>query len=168
MSYFLRIDSLFPGGLSSETPEAASWRCFFEQRVDLVQTVRGLSRAEAECAAYDQVLITFLNKTHPNTSPDTCAECGKPEAPDETLLPFGFGARHAWLHSNCWAPWRAQRRVKAEENLARLGVMRPTVGAGDQGQCPDATPHSRPVLLRGASMTRVASTRRCHDARPDR
>jgi hypothetical protein len=86
--------------------------------------------------------LTFLNKTHPNTSPDACAECGKPETPDETLLPFGLGARHAWLHSNCWGPWRAQRRVRAEDDLARLGVVRPTVGAGAQGQCPTRTLHA--------------------------
>jgi hypothetical protein len=126
MSYVLRIQSLFPDGLSSETPEAASWRCFFEQRVDLVQTVRGLSRAEAERAAYDQLLIILLNKTHPDTSPDACAHCGRAETPDATLLPFGWGARHAWLHAGCWAAWRALRLANAEDDLARLGVARLT------------------------------------------
>jgi hypothetical protein len=82
MSSLLTIQSLFPDGLRADTPEAASWRCFFEQRADLLETVRGLARAEAERAAYEQVLITFLNKTYPDTSPHTCAECGGPETPD--------------------------------------------------------------------------------------
>jgi hypothetical protein len=82
MSYLLTIQNLFPDGLRADTPEAASWRCFFEQRVDLVEAVRGLSRAEAERAAYEQVLITFLNKTYPDTSPHACAECGGSETPD--------------------------------------------------------------------------------------
>jgi hypothetical protein len=127
MSSLLTIQSLFPDGLQADTPEAASWRCFFEQRADLVETVRGLPRAEAERAAYEQVLITFLNKTYSDTSPHTCAECRGPETPAATLLPFGWGDRHAWLHRDCWASWRAQRRVKAEDDLARLEVVRPTL-----------------------------------------
>ena len=127
MSSLLTIQSLFPDGLRADTPEAASWRCFFEQRVDLIRTVRGLSRAEAECAGYEQLLITFLNKTYPNTSPHACAGCGGPETPAAQLLPIGWGERHAWLHRDCWASWRVQRRVKAEEELARLGVVRPAL-----------------------------------------
>ena len=126
MSYVLTIQSLFPDGFRADTPEAASWRCFFEQRVDLVEAVRGLSRAEAERAAYEQVLITFLNKTYPDTSPHACAECGGSETPDATLLPIGWGERHAWLHSGCLDSWRTQRRLKAQDDLARLGVVRPT------------------------------------------
>jgi hypothetical protein len=68
-----------------------------------------------------------LNWTHPNTDPTRCALSGKAETPDATLLPIGVGERHAWLHPDCWEAWRAQRRVKAEDDLARLGVVRPAL-----------------------------------------
>jgi hypothetical protein len=74
--------------------------------------LRGLSRAEAEA-----LLVDHLNAIHPDTDPNCCAHCGKPETPGSTLLPIG-GPRHTWLHSHCWEPWRAQRRAKAEEDLA--------------------------------------------------
>src|SRR6478609_8683749 len=99
----------FPDGLSAETPEAASWRCFFEEKTDLVERVRGLPRPEAERAAFDIILVEFLNRTHPDTDPNRCASCGKSETPDATLLPIGVGVRHAWLHSGCWESWRERR-----------------------------------------------------------
>ena len=67
---------------------------------------RSLPRLEAERVAYEIVLVEFLNRTYPNTASDRCACCGRPETPDATLLPIGVGARHAWLHDDCWAPWR--------------------------------------------------------------
>jgi hypothetical protein len=30
--------------------------------------------------------------------------------------------RRAWLHDDCWTPWRERRRAKAEENLVHLGM----------------------------------------------
>jgi hypothetical protein len=127
MSYVLTIQSLFPDGLRAETPDAASWRCFFEQRVDLIRAVRGLSRAEAERAAYEQVLITFLNKTNPDTDPDRCAWCGLTEAGPGDLRPYGTDARGvAWLHpEHCWKPWRDTRRADAVEALRNIGITEP-------------------------------------------
>jgi hypothetical protein len=126
MSDFPLNESLFPDGFGAETPEAASWRCFFEEKTDLAERVRGLPRPEAERAAFDIILVEFLNRTHPATDPNRCASCGKSATPDTILLPIGVGARHAWLHSGCWEPWRAQRRAKAEEDLALLGIVRST------------------------------------------
>jgi hypothetical protein len=95
----------------------------FEQRADLIETVRGLSRAEAERAAYEQVLITFLNKTYPDTSAHACAECAGPDTPAAQLLPFGVGERHTWLHQRCWAAWRERRRNEAIAVLAAIGIV---------------------------------------------
>jgi hypothetical protein len=119
------IQSLFPSGLRAETPEAASWRCFFEERVDLATTVRGLSRSEAEHAGYAHVLITFLNKTYPDSSSQACIHCGQPETPAAPLLPFGVGERHAWLHQCCLDPWAGVRRKAAIEALAAMGILVP-------------------------------------------
>jgi hypothetical protein len=89
--------------------------------------IRGLPRSDAEREAFQHALIEFLNATHPDTDPTRCAHCGGPETLDATLAPIGWGDRHAWLHSGCLDPWRAQRRVKAEDDLARLGVVRPAL-----------------------------------------
>jgi hypothetical protein len=88
----------------------------FEAEAARVMEVRGLSRREAEIAAFENILVERINATYPNTDPTRCAHCGGPETPDATLLPFGWGERHAWLHSDCWEPWRARRRG----DLARL------------------------------------------------
>jgi hypothetical protein len=93
--------------------------------VETVMNTRGLPRSEAERIAYEILLVEQLNATHPDTPSDRCVHCGKPETPDETLRPFGVALRHAWLHSNCWAPWRAERRAKTEDDLARLGIVKP-------------------------------------------
>ena len=81
-------------------------RQIFEDHVANIMHVRGLSRSEAEPFAYENTIVDCLNATHPDTLSDRCAHCGKRERPDATLLLMGWGARHAWLHSDCWAAWR--------------------------------------------------------------
>jgi hypothetical protein len=80
------------------------WPWLFEERVAYVMRLRDLPRAEAERAAYDIVLVEFLNVTHPDTDPTRCGQCGAREEPGQVLLPIGAGERNTWLHSNCWAP----------------------------------------------------------------
>jgi hypothetical protein len=111
--------------LSRIAAAADEWRRIFEDHVATVMRVRRLPRPEAERAAYDIVVVEFLNATHPDTDPNRCAWCGRAETPGGVLLPFGVGP-HAWMHSDCWESWRAQRRAKAEEDLARLGIVRST------------------------------------------
>jgi hypothetical protein len=94
------------------------------RQVATIMRVGSLSRSEAERFAYENTIIDCLNATHPDTPSDRCAHCGKCETPDATLLPIGVGVRHTWLHLGCWAPWCEQRRAKAEENLAHLGIAK--------------------------------------------
>ena len=101
---------------------AGEWRRIFERRVATVMRVRNLLRGEAEQAAFDIVLIEFLDAAHPDTPSDRCAHCGKLEEPGATLQPIGLGVRHTWLHRHCWEPWRAARRVKAIVELTELGI----------------------------------------------
>jgi hypothetical protein len=110
--------------LSRIVATAGEWSRIFGRHVATVMRVRNLRQAEAERAAYDIVLVEFLNATHPDTDPNRCARCGKRETRDATLLPFGVGIRHAWLHPDSWAPWRERRWAKAEENLAHLGIAK--------------------------------------------
>jgi hypothetical protein len=117
-------------GLSLEAADdpaadARRWRRKFEDRTIVVQRVRNLPQAEAEYAAFDIVLVEFLNATHPDTDPSRCARCGQPETPGGVLLPIGVGERHAWLHNECWEPWRADRRTKAIAELTEAGIERP-------------------------------------------
>jgi hypothetical protein len=125
MFEFLIIQNPFPDGLGAETPEAASWRCFFEEKVEVVERVRDLPRPEAERVAFQIVLVEFLNRTHPNTDPNRCAHCGRPETPDAALLPIGWGVRYSWVHDRCWALWRERRRAEAIDQLAAIGIAKP-------------------------------------------
>jgi hypothetical protein len=113
-----RLDDL----LNPPPPPLPHLRQAFETAVARVMQIRGLPRPEAERAAFDIVLVELLNATHPAADPNRCARCGKPETLDATLTPFGWSERHAWLHSDCWAPWRADRRAKAIAALAAAGV----------------------------------------------
>jgi hypothetical protein len=66
-------DNIVPFGKyrGHPTPEAASWRRFFE---GIWSRVHSLPRPEAERAAFGIVPVEFLNATHPNTDPCRCAE----------------------------------------------------------------------------------------------
>ena len=71
------------------------------------------------------VLVEFLNRTYPNTRSDRGASCDRPETRDSILLPIGMGARDAWLHDDCWAPWRNGGRTKAIAMLAEAMITEP-------------------------------------------
>jgi hypothetical protein len=105
----------------SENLERGSWRCLFEEKIDLVERLRGLSRPDAKRAGFDIVLTEFLNRTHPSTDPSRCAHCSQSDA---TLLPFGAGLHHVWLHDRCWEAWRERRRTEAIAALVDMGVGR--------------------------------------------
>jgi hypothetical protein len=107
-------------------PSSSPQRQAFEMEVARVIQVRGLSRSEAECIAYDNLVTEFLNSSHLDTDPNRCAHCGRAETPNETLLPIGVGARHAWLHQHCRDPWAEARRKAAIETLAATGILMPS------------------------------------------
>lgn len=111
--------------LNPPPPPLPPLRQTFEGHVAIMMRMRGLSRFEAERAAFENTVVDHLNATHPDTLSDRCAHCGKCETPHAILLPIAVGVRHAWLHPACWAPWREGRRLKAEHDLVRLGVAKP-------------------------------------------
>jgi hypothetical protein len=104
--------------LAAET-EPDRWRRALAEKVETIMQPRGLTRHDAEREAFRHLMVEYLNETHPNTDPTHCAHCSKTETPDATLLPLGWGERHAWLYRGCWEAWRAQRRVNAEDALPR-------------------------------------------------
>jgi hypothetical protein len=114
------IDAILVGETKSDR-----WRHVLAEKGETIMTIRGLPRPDAEREAFQHVVVEYLNEIHPDTDPRVCAHCGSPDLPLTRTLPFGVGERHAWLHHGCWVPWRAQRRVKAENDLARLSVVKP-------------------------------------------
>jgi hypothetical protein len=107
------------------SPEARKWRRIFADNVAAVLRVREISRTEAEIVGFENTVIEFLNATHPDTDPNRCAHCSRPETPGNVLRPIGVGSKHAWLHPECWSPWREQRRAEAIAALAEAGVAAP-------------------------------------------
>jgi hypothetical protein len=82
-------------------------------------------RSDASRIAFENLVTERLNATHPNTDPNRCAHCGGPETSAATLKPIGWGARHAWLHDDCWSRWREVRRSAVISELASEGIVRP-------------------------------------------
>jgi hypothetical protein len=113
--------------LSPNSGIAARWHRRFEDGTIVVQRVRNLPRAEAERAAYEIVLVEFLNHNYPDTPSDRCAWCGLAEAGPGDLRPYGTDARGvAWLHpERCWKSWRDKRRADAVEVLRNIGITQP-------------------------------------------
>jgi hypothetical protein len=108
--------------ISSTQRQPSPERQAFEMEVARVMEIRGFSRSEAEVVAFANAIVEHLNATHLDTPFDRCVHCGQPETRDSVLLPFGAGSKHAWLHSNCWEPWRGQRRAEAIDQLAAMGI----------------------------------------------
>ena len=76
--------------------------------------------------AFDNLVAERLNSIHPDTPSDRCAWCDRAETRSNILLPIGVGARHAWLHDDCWALWREGLRKAAIEALAAMGIVEPS------------------------------------------
>ena len=68
--------------LNPPPPPPSPARLAFEAEVARVMRIRGLSRPEAERAAFENLLVAHLNRTHPDTPSDRCAHCGRLETPD--------------------------------------------------------------------------------------
>ena len=120
---FAKTEELLPVA-PPVSPEARKWRRVFADNVAAFLGVRADSIG-ARKVAYENTLTAFLDATHPNADQNRCAHCGGPEAPDAVLKPIGWSVRHAWLHDDCWAPWREACRNAATAELAAAGVVRP-------------------------------------------
>jgi hypothetical protein len=114
------IDAL----LEAET-EPDRWRRLLAEKIETVVKMRGLPRRDAETEAFRDVVIGYLNETHPATDPRVCTYCGKPDLLLTPNLPLGVGHRHAWLHQHCAQAWREGRRKAAEEALGIMGIVEP-------------------------------------------
>ena len=101
---------------------AEDWRARFEERTAFLEHDGGLSRVDAEVHAFEHCIIEWLN-ANPSASPAGCCTwCGKAETLSATVLPFGVGEHHAWLHAECWPAWHQSSQADAALALRRMGI----------------------------------------------
>jgi hypothetical protein len=81
-----------------------------------------LLRVDAEVEAFESCIVEWLNFNPMPSSWDRCTWCGKPETSSATVLPFGTGEHHAWLHADCWPAWHQSRQAEAAAALRKMGI----------------------------------------------
>lgn len=86
------------------------WRDMFEERAAVREFDGGLSRADAEAAAFGDLAATWRAE-NPLAANDgrECAFCGGPGPCTPVLAHQG----HAWLHKACWGPMNEARQQDA-------------------------------------------------------
>ena len=109
------------------SPEARRWRANFTTNVEAILRVRKLSRPAAEEAAYQNVLVEFLNGSMPaNCDPNACFWCLRIEGAGRAFDPTRVRGARSWLHREpCAEKWRDHRRTDAIEKLAAMEIVRP-------------------------------------------
>jgi len=111
------------GGWSGE-----DWRAFFDERAGIAEFDGGLPRVSAETRAYAYCVAKWLNRNPVRSPPGRCQSCGDSERAHDKLLPFGTEQTgHAWLHSRCWAAWRASRKSEAVAATSAFGICMRTL-----------------------------------------
>ncbi len=112
---------------------AEDWRVFYDERAGIAEFDGGQTRADAEALAFERCIVEWLNRHLEHFDPDRCAWCGKPDPDGHVVVPFGTENHgHAWLHPECWNDWHRNRREKARQALAAMGLKNPP-RAGETG-----------------------------------
>ena len=102
---------------------AEDWQAFFDERAGIAEHDGGMSRINAEIAAYKSCVVEWMNRNPVSSDPDICAWCNKPDRNGHAVVPFGTVSHgHTWLHSECWNAWSEARCEQAREALAGFGV----------------------------------------------
>jgi len=89
----------------------------FDELAGFLEHDGGLLRAEAEVLAFEHCIAEWLNANPISSPAERCAWCGKAETPSATVLPFGAGEHHAWVHAECWPAWHQLRWAEATAAL---------------------------------------------------
>ncbi len=120
----------------------------FETYVATVMRVCNLPRLEAECAAFDIVLVEHLNATHPDTDPLRCAWCRRRETRSNILL-LAIGwtpAAAQWRggHDGDWG-WRAGEAGASDPYFSSPWGSPGEAGASDPDWSDDSCWQVRPI-----------------------
>ena len=67
----------------------------------------------------DHAAVEWLSQNPTDAQAEVCAHCGGTAG---SLMPFGFGEHHAWVHLTCHTAWMAARKATALSTLTALGV----------------------------------------------
>lgn len=114
------------------TWDATDWRAYHDERAAIREYDGAMSRAEAEALAIEDCVVAWLDHDHAATPAGVCAHCGH-DGRHETVLSYGTErAGHAWLHGRCWPAWYDEKKQRAREALARMGI--PAHGAASHGK----------------------------------
>jgi hypothetical protein len=103
---------------------AVDYRTLFDERVRILEFDGGLTHSEAGMKAIEHCVTEWQNR-HPSSPSRAgqCARCGKAEFIGATVVPFGIGSQHTWLHSQCWPGWHRRRRDDALAALRAFGIL---------------------------------------------
>jgi hypothetical protein len=103
--------------------DAEAWRDRYEERCGILEYDHGLPRPKAEAAAFENIVIEWID-AHPEPSQaGRCAHCGQADTTGMSAVPYGVERGNlAWVHLHCWQHWHQQRRAKAVSALAAMGV----------------------------------------------
>jgi hypothetical protein len=56
---------------------AEDWQVFFDERAGIAEHDGGMSRIDAEVAAYESCIVEWMNRNPASSDPDICAWCGQ-------------------------------------------------------------------------------------------
>lgn len=101
---------------------AEDWQVFFDERAGIAEFDGGLARAEAEAQAFGCCLVEWLNRNPERSPAGRCLDCGGRDRAHDSLLPYGVGPTHAWLHLRCWPAWYEARKARAVAALKAMGI----------------------------------------------
>jgi len=102
---------------------AEEWVAFFDERAGSAEYDGGQTRVHAEVRAFESCINRWMIENPARSEPGHCLWCGGANRDQSMLIPFGISETNAaWLHPDCWKPWRQDRRQQAIERLHALGL----------------------------------------------
>ena len=105
---------------------AEHWQAFFDERAGIAEFDGSQTRADAEALAFECCLVEWLDRHPERSNAGRCARCGKPDRDRHAVVPFGSESHgHTWLHPDCWTDWIQDRRGRAQQALAAMGLDAP-------------------------------------------
>ena len=116
-------------GETDDPWDADDYRCFYDERAGIAEFDGGLTRGQAEAAAFEAVVAEWLDRHRQPSPPGQCAWCRRSADNRHAVVPIGTDNVHTWLHPECWPQWYKVRIDRAVLELAELGVQRPTTTA---------------------------------------
>lgn len=105
---------------------AEDWRAFYDERAGIAEYDSGQPQADAEAFAFESCIVEWLDRHPERSDSGRCAWCERPDRDGHAVVPFGTQSHsHTWLHPECWNDWRQNRRERAQQALAAMGLDAP-------------------------------------------